>query len=110
MVRPTSGWSLIKLPLAAKLTAMTIVETVGSVIYQPAYVRRHLFWQMTRFSTGPRGGAAIGDSSLGAGGAGSGLVLVVGRAIVEAREERVVAREWRGGRAAVWYDLPAAPG
>jgi len=48
------------------------------------------------------------DSTVGAGDAGIGLGLPVVRAIVEAHEGRVGARNRRGGGATVWFELPQA--
>jgi two-component system sensor histidine kinase KdpD len=48
------------------------------------------------------------DSTLRAGGAGIGLGLPVVRAIVEAHDGRVGARNRRGGGATVWFELPKA--
>jgi signal transduction histidine kinase len=74
-----------------------------------------------RFAVGDRGpGLPLGsgrrlfeptgrnDATFSAGGAGIGLGLPVVRAIVEAHEGRVGARNRRGGGAIVWFELPQA--
>src|SRR5262249_5131094 len=78
--------------------------------------------EWVRFTVGDRGPglpagsgrrlfAACGpaESTCDASGVGIGLGLAIVRAIVEAHEGRVGARNRRGGGAAVWFELPTAP-